>query len=267
MQMMQSDRPLVATHCQAGVFTITLDNPAMRNALGSAMLDALEAAMRLAHSSAERGESIVLVLRANGSAFCSGFDLGECVNDPVVLATFVRRLGALTAAIRAVRAVVIARVQGPALAGGCALVAASDIVLASEHATFGYPVHRIGVSPAVSLPTLMATIGFGAARALAISGDIVTARRACAIGLVHRVVADDTALANSADELVASLLTKGPAALRATKAWMNEVDGTAPTGTLGRRAHDAIEATAELCASSHSRALLAAFWSKRKDSA
>lgn len=229
------------------------------------MFDALERAVETARKCAQRGETIVVVLRSHGNAFCAGFDLNQCVCDPSLLASFVDRLGKLATSLRTLPAVVVARVHGPALAGGCALVAACDIVCASESATFGYPVHRIGISPAVSLPTLMATSGLGGARALTMSGEIVNARRARELGLVHFIATDEQSLHQLESDITESLIKKGPTALRATKQWLNEVDGTAPDGALGRRAFDATNATIALTREPEATSLLNEFWKSRND--
>ena len=262
--MISSEHPLVQTESEGRTFTITLNNAPMRNAMSTAMFDGLEDAIERAKASAQRDETLVVILRGAGKAFCSGFDLAECVNDNTMLEQFVRRLGEISSTLRTMPAIVIAQVQGPALAGGCAIVAACDIVCASDSASFGYPVHRIGVSPAVSLPTLMATIGFGGARSLALSGEIIDAQRAKALGLVQFVECDESALAGRVAALVDALLLKGPQALRATKMWLNQIDGTSPEGFLGSRVHDTIDATAKLCGENEVITMLQDFWSKRK---
>ena len=262
--MISSEHPLVQTESEGRTFRITLNNAAMRNAMSTAMFDGLEVAIERARASAQRDETLVVILRGSGKAFCSGFDLAACVNDNTMIEQFVRRLGELSSTLRSMPAIVIAQVQGPALAGGCAIVAACDIVCAADSATFGYPVHRIGISPAVSLPTLMATIGFGGARSLALSGEIIDAQRAKALGLVQFVECDESALAGRVTALVDALLLKGPQALRATKMWLNQIDGTSPEGFLGSRVHDTIHATAKLCGEKEAISMLQDFWSKRK---
>ncbi len=257
----------IRTTCHAGVYTITLDDPARRNALSTALFEQLESAFAGAHEAATCGSIVIVRLRATGPAFCSGFDLEECVRSEHTLGEFVRRLGALASAIRVLPAIVVAEVQGPALAGGCALVAACDIVCASTQATFGYPVHRIGVSPAVSLPMLLATIWCGRARTLALSGEIIDAARAKAIGLVAHLAPDHLALDALVSTLVQAACAKSPVALRATKLWLNELDGTLPTGQLGSRADAATEATAALCELADSRQLLSDFWRSRRNPA
>lgn len=270
----------------ARVMTITLADAQRRNALGVAMFDALERAVEGAMARARGGESHVLLLRAEGSAFCAGFDLAACVRDAATLESFIHRLSGIIVALRAMPAVVVAQVQGAALAGGCAILTGCDIVCAAERATFGYPVHRIGISPAVSLPTLVPALGAGAARELALLGEPVSASRAHQLGLVHRLHADTDALASVTAALVAALAAKGPAALRETKRWLSRLDGTDvgahgadvgahdAEGTGDRAAHAAAShdlevvraaaaASAALCAGEECRTMLAEFWSSR----
>ena len=246
------------------LLTVTLNDPRRRNALGTALFDSLERALDAVTASAGDEQPSVVVLAANGSAFCSGFDLEACVHDTALLPTLVDRLGRLTARIRALPAVVVAQVQGAALAGGCALVMSCDIVHASADATFGYPVHRIGVSPAVNLPVLLATAGLGAARRIALSGEIISANCAASLGMVHRIHADERTLHEEVAALAQSLCAKGPHALRATKAWLNQVDGTDSSGALGSAAARAAQATIALCSTSHSRSMLESFWQQRR---
>ena len=243
---------------------ITLASDRTRNALSIEMFAALEDAMTAAERTVREGRAIAVVLRAEGRAFCSGFDLGQSVADSATLVGFVTRLSALARRLREIDAIVVASVQGPALAGGCALVAACDVVIASQAASFGYPVHRIGVSPAVTLPTLLATAGVGGARQLALSGEIVDAVRAQALGIVHRVVADEAALRHAETSTLDTLASRGPHALRETKRWLNRVDGTARDGVLGSRTEAATTATANLCEGGEAREMLRTVWNARQ---
>ena len=262
------------------VMGITLADAPRRNALGAAMFDALERALEQASTRAQAGESHVLLLRAEGSAFCAGFDLAACVDDAATLESFIHRLSGLIVTLRSMPAVVVAQVQGAALAGGCAILTGCDIVWAAERATFGYPVHRIGISPAVSLPTLVPALGPGAARELALLGEPVSAARAHELGLVHRLHADTDALAAATESLVASLAAKGPHALRETKSWLSRLDGTdlgdgegtdaqrsaSPGARVSRdlaTVRAAAAASAALCADDECRAMLKEFWSSR----
>lgn len=262
------------------VMAVTLADAPRRNALGAAMFGALEDAIGRAQARARSGESHVLLLRSEGSAFCAGFDLGACVDDAATLESFIHRLSGVIVALRSMPAVVVAQVQGAALAGGCAILTGCDIVCAAGRATFGYPVHRIGISPAVSLPTLVPALGAGFARELALLGEPVTAARAAQLGLVHRLHPDTDALAAATEALVAALAAKGPCALRETKRWLSRLDGTDVGGPAGAGKGDsaargghasrdlevvraAAAASAALCAGDECRAMLKDFWSSR----
>lgn len=256
--------------------TLTLRDPQRRNAMGVRMFDALEACVADADARARSGAAHVLRIRAEGSAFCAGFDLSACVDDAAMLESFIHRLSGVIVALRAMPAVVVAQVQGAALAGGCAMLTGCDIVHAAAGATFGYPVHRIGISPAVSLPTLVPALGAGGARELAMLGEPVDAGRAQALGLVHAVHADADALTRACDALVESLAQKGPHALRQTKRWLSRLDGTdvdlSGSRTPSERAHadadlarirSAAAASAALCSGEECRRMLREFWNAR----
>jgi enoyl-CoA hydratase/carnithine racemase len=153
---------------------------------------------------------------------------------------------------------IIAAVEGPALAGGCALLSACDFVVVAEGALLGYPVHRIGVSPAVTTPTLLAAIGSGAARSLLFAGELLDAKRSVEIGLATRTAAAGEARRH-ARALAEALATKGHAAMRATKRWLNELDGTDRDDAFDRAAAVSVEVSE----GEEARAMLAAFWSSR----
>gem|GEM_PF-58409 len=262
--MTTDQRPQVISQRSGRLLTLTLNDPHRRNALGTALFDQLEAALDTVTPRVTDDAPSVIVLGAHGSAFCAGFDLEACVQDPDLLPIFVERLGQLTTRIRALPAVVIAQVQGAALAGGCALAMSCDIVHAAADATFGYPVHRIGVSPAVNIPMLLATAGLGGARRIALSGEIIQASQAKSLGMVQDVHADEHTLRSAVATLAESLCVKNPHALRTTKDWLNRVDGTDPTGSLGSAAGRAAQATIDVCRTTEARIMLESFWSQRR---
>jgi methylglutaconyl-CoA hydratase len=240
--------------------TVTLTDADRRNAMSAAMFDALESAIAAV---ARHETSVLLRIRGEGPAFCAGFDLGACVVDGgaegTLLASFIRRLSRLNRAIRRLRQVVVVEVQGAALAGGCAMLSACDFVCVAPDATLGYPVHRIGVSPAVSLPTLMQATG-GAARSLTLGGELIDGRTALRIGLATHCAESAERLPVLVDEIVERLLAKGPHALAATKAWLNELDGSDRDDAFERTA----EGSASLCGGAECRAMLTQFWNARK---
>jgi methylglutaconyl-CoA hydratase len=126
-------------------------------------------------------------------------------------------------AIQACPVPVIARVQGAALGGGMGLCAASDIVVATADATFGFTEAKLGIVPAVISTFVVPKIGESQARALFATGERFGAERAQRIGLVHDVVTDEADLDARVEALTAELRSAGPTALRAAKALVREI--------------------------------------------
>jgi enoyl-CoA hydratase/carnithine racemase len=206
----------------AAVARIGLDDPQRRNALGMEMFDALDGAIAAVRSS----EASVLLLHGRGRAFCAGFDLSAAERDPAIVADFIERLGELVMSLRRLPQVVVGAVHGAAIAGGCALVSACDVVVVSATAKLGYPVHRLGLSPAVSAATLMQAIGAGAARALMLGGQLIDGSAARRLGLAGVLVPTDEGVLPEAQALCEAVAGHGPHALRVTKSWLNELDGS-----------------------------------------
>ena len=246
---------LVRCSVDGRLATLVLANPERRNVLCNEMYDGIEEAL----STLEANPASVLRVRAEGTAFSAGIDLAAGVNDPTELERSLSRLGSIVARMRGLSAVVVAEVDGPALAGGCALVAAGDIVHASRNAVFGYPVHRVGLSPAVSTPTLTTMIGPGPARSLALSGEFIDAETALGCGLVHALFDDATALADAVDHLCQRLLSHPPEVLAETRRSFAELD-VEPGHSTAACALDATLATAR---NPEAIAMLTEFWSRR----
>lgn len=255
--------PLVEAVRHGRAVTVTLNDPPRRNALGHAMFDALDAALATAHEWAAAGadQALILRLRGAGPSFCAGFDLEACVGDDgqPVLASFLERLSSTVRALRRGPWVIVAEVQGAALAGGCALLSACDFVVVAESAQLGYPVHRIGVSPAVTAPLLSVAMGPGAARALLLSGELISGIEAMRRGLVTHAVADAD-LGPTVDSLCARLLRSGPVALLATRRWLDQLDDSDEND----RFDAALRASLSRCGSDESTQLLSAFWHSRR---
>jgi methylglutaconyl-CoA hydratase len=210
------------------VARLILDDPARRNALDEALLGSLCDAIDMVRLRPEIG---VLVLSGSGSAFCAGFDLARCADAPRAVEPLLRGLSACVRSMRELDIPVIARVQGAALAGGCALLTGCDFVVVARNAQLGYPTHRIGISPAVSIPSLVSRMG-PAARAMLVANELVDGDAAQRIGLATHCV-DADRLDAAVDALAASLCTKGPVAMRATKRWIREIEERG-AGDLGR---------------------------------
>jgi enoyl-CoA hydratase/carnithine racemase len=199
------------------------------------------------------------VIRGEGHSFSAGFDLAACVADPTALRDLVTELSRTVQALRALPIPVVCEVRGAALAGGCALLAGADFVIVSPDAQLGYPVHRIGVSPAVTMPALMANAGTGSARNITMGGSIHDGLSAVRAELATHCASTPESLAQECNTLVARLLSKGPVAMRATKCWVNELDGS----NDATRFHHAAEASAAAAEGDEFATMLRDFWQKR----
>lgn len=200
---------LVRVETGLGVATLTLDSPHNRNALSTPLMARLLDA--LAAAEADDGVRVV-VLSHTGPVFCSGADLKETAAG----GTPTGALGDVLAAIWECPKPVVARVGGPARAGGLGLVAAADIAICAEEATFAFTEVRLGVVPAVISAVVLPRLAPRAAAELFLTGDVFDGRRAAEIGLVTAA-----APARSLDDTVAAycagLVRGGPRALAGTK--------------------------------------------------
>jgi len=149
-----------------------------------------------------------------------------CVDNIEVLEIYILRLSKLIRTLRRVSVPVVVAAHGAAIAGGCAVLTGCDFVVGSKEAKYGYPVHQIGISPAVTIPTLFQKVGEGRARSLSLSGEIIYGSDAYAIGLLSHLEETDTQAIAIASALAMELSKKPPIALQATKRWLNELDGS-----------------------------------------
>lgn len=168
--------------------------------------------------------------------FCSGFDLAVVEADPSRLALR-RLLAGLSAAIRALRALpcpVVAAVQGGAIAGGCALLGGADVVISEPEARFGYPVVRLGISPAVSGRFLACAVGSGPARRLLLDPGLIGVSEAARLGLVHILTDTADGVQDRAIEAAIALAGKPREGVRATRKWLCAIEdalfGASETG-------------------------------------
>lgn len=182
------DQPaLVATQDAEGVRTITLDNPAARNALSDRMMSALCVALR---DAAADPAVRVVVLAANGPAFCAGHDLKELRANPSsdFHAALMDRCVELMLAIVRCPKPVIARVHATATAAGCQLVASCDLAIAAKEAKFATPGVNIGLFCSTPMVAISRNLSNKHAMELLLCGEMVDADTAWRMGLVNRVV-------------------------------------------------------------------------------
>jgi len=196
-----------------GVTTVTLDSPHNRNALSSGLIGELVDAL-----SAAAGDDAcrVIVLSHTGPVFCSGADLKETAAAFASGEVPAGRLGEVLVAIVDNPKPVVARVGGPARAGGLGLIAAADIAVCAADATFSFSEVRLGVIPAVISSVVLPRLAPRAAAELFLTGSPFHGRRAAAVGLVTAAVpAED--LDETVSGYVDALVRGAPQALAATK--------------------------------------------------
>jgi methylglutaconyl-CoA hydratase len=171
-----------------GVASITLNRPEKRNALNDALISDLKTALGQAnHDEAIRA----IVITGAGKDFCSGADLEalEKISKASVDGNIddARSMMELFMLMRALPVPVIAAVSGRALAGGCGLASACDIILASADSRFGYPEVKIGFVPAMVMAILRRNISEKRAFELVTRGEEISAEEGKRIGLVNQV--------------------------------------------------------------------------------
>jgi methylglutaconyl-CoA hydratase len=206
-----------------GVARVTLNRPEKRNALSTEMLEALrEVLQRAADDSTVR----IVLIRGAGVDFCAGLDLTEVLkfeDAPSALAS-ARRLGDLYIAMRRHPKPIVAAVHGRALGGGAGLATASDLIIATESAQFGYPEVKLGFIPAIVTTMLRRAVGERQAFELAVGGEPIGALQAQSIGLINRVypVAEFESAVN---QYVSALADKSAIAMSLTKNLLYQMDG------------------------------------------
>lgn len=230
-----------------GVAILTLDRPDRHNAFDEALLAELTSAL---DALATEPTLRVLVLTGAGRSFSAGADLGWMARaaalDEAGNLADAARLERLLRTLDAFPRPTIARVNGAAIGGGVGLVAAVDIAIAAEGATFAFSEVRLGLVAAVVAPYVRRAIGERQARRYLLTAERFTAAEAQALGLVHRVVPADDLDAGVA-ETVAQLQAGGPDALAASKALLGALRGedTDAVGALTARAIAERRASAE----------------------
>ncbi|HEY0400482.1 MAG TPA: enoyl-CoA hydratase-related protein [Blastococcus sp.] len=206
-----SDR-VVQVAVSRGVATLTLDSPANRNALSRA----LRAQLRDALAAALADDAVrVIVLDHTGQVFCSGMDLTEAAGGGAQ-DQGVREFPDLLESIWNSPKPVVAVVRGPARAGGVGLLAACDVVVAAEAATFAFSEVRLGLVPAVISAVVLPRMVPHVAHRLMLTGKVFDAAAAAAGGLVDLVVPDADVNAVLRAQLV-ELTAGAPSALAETK--------------------------------------------------
>lgn len=251
---------LILYDTRGAVATITLNRPDKRNALNADLVEALAGALR----KAEADEACrVVVITGAGSAFSAGADLEALRQLQSATAEDnqddSQRLADLFAQIYLHPKAVIARINGPAVAGGCGLAAVCDFSIASETAKMGFPEVRIGFIPAIVSAFVLRKLGETAARDMFLRGHLFSAREAAAERLITKAVPAeqlDADVASLADELASET---SPTAVGLTKRLMAEVGGL----DLHEALAHAVQVNASARSTADCRAGVSAFLEKR----
>ena len=209
----------------AGIARITLNRPEKRNALSPELIAGLSAALA---DSAHDANVRVVILTGAGQDFCSGADLAafdRAAEAGVLdLLETARALADVLLQMRHHPRPIVAAVRGRALAGGCGLATACDLVVAAESAKFGYPEVNIGFVPAMVMAILRRNISEKRAFELVSSGEIISSAEACSAGLINRVFPDSEFDAR-VNEYAASLAAKSASAISLSKNLLYHMDG------------------------------------------
>lgn len=218
-----SDR--VVVQIASGILTATLNRPDKRNAIDTVMIDDLLAVLERADL--EAGVRVVAI-RGAGRDFCAGMDLNELLASADHTLEQNRQAALHFANVfvrmRKLPKPIVALVHGRALAGGCGLATACDLILAAESAQFGYPEVQRGFVPAIVMTMLRRTVGEKLAFDLATTGRLLDGTEAAAAGLASRVY-EDADFEDQAGEVLRVLAEASPSALAFTKQQFYQLDG------------------------------------------
>lgn len=208
----------------AGVATLTFNRPEARNAMSIELLDA--SLNRLFELQSMQDQPTVLVITGAGKSFCAGMDLRRVLGDPEAPPQLLNRIADLGLTIRKLPQVTLAKVNGAAIGGGCGIACACDLVVTHAGAKLGFPEVDLGVCPAVVAPMLVRKIGAGRARSVLLSGGTMPGERAHELGIADHLAPSADELDATCDQIVSTLSSGGAAALAATKALLNDLDGS-----------------------------------------
>jgi len=245
---------LVHYYAADAVATLSLDSQHNRNALSRQLVSELFEHL----DRADTDEDVkAVVVRAEGRAFCSGADLSEASGDGMeqaagVLVDLQRRIVALSKPV-------VARVHGSVRAGGIGIVAASDIAISAEDATFAFTEVRLGLTPAVISLSVLPRMSDRAAARTFLTGEVFDGRAAASSGLVTTAVPAGR-LDDEVAEVCAALVKGNPQGLRETK----QLLGRPLLERIDAEASDLAALSARLFGSEGAKAAMLAFLDRKR---
>ena len=257
--MSDSDDVVLLNTTRDGVAVVTLNRPKVHNAFNPQVIEKLSDIFRTLRTA----DTVrVVMIDGAGPSFSAGADLAwmraaaekgprEDTGDTAEMLWRLHTLPQVT----------IALVHGAAMAGGCGILSACDIAIATKTASFALSEVRLGIIPAVISPYVIRAIGARAAHRYFLTAERFDTATAHALGLVHIVVDDNDALAKESERLVQQIFTCAPGAIAAAKELIGVVAGHPIDSHL--RA-DTSRRIAERRASDEAKEGLSAFLEKRK---
>lgn len=235
---------------------VLLDRREKKNALTPDMLENIRAAADAVHE--EGAATRALVLAGEGDAFCAGFDLSLCRDDALAMGALLTKLSLAVRTLRRMPIPVVVAAHGAAIAGGCALLGGGDVVVTDANAKMGYPVVRLGVSPAVTAPFLTLGVGHARTRERLLDPALISGTEALRIGVAHECVERAEEVRERSLAIATRLGGKPRFAVASTKRWLGEIEGVDVDERLDR----SLAVSMDLAGGEEERQRLAALWRK-----
>ncbi len=261
---MSETDPIILDASPAGVAVVLLNRPEKHNAFNADVIARLSDVFETLHAA---DDLRAVFIRAAGRSFSAGADLdwmqAAARYDHADNETDARALADMLHRLYHLPQLTVALVDGACMGGGCGLVAACDVAVASKGAMFRFSEVRLGLTPATISPFVIDAIGPRHARALFATGAAFDADEAHRIGLVHEVVEDAPALDRRAEALAAAAFDTAPGAVADAKALVRDVTHREIDASLANMTAKRI---ADRRASQEGREGLAAFLEKRRPS-
>jgi enoyl-CoA hydratase/methylglutaconyl-CoA hydratase len=255
-----SDTPTELVHldvtdgADGGVATITLDSPHNRNALSRQLVTELFERLE----TAERDDAVkVVLIRSSGRVFCSGADLSEATSQGMEQGA--REIVRLQRLIVTIGKPVVVEVGGPVRAGGIGIVAAADVAIASDDASFALTEVKLGLAAAIISLTVHHRMNPRAASLTTLGGEVFSGIEAAAYGLVTKAVPADR-LADEVQERCASLASGAAQGLRESKRILNHD----LLERIDTRGEEMAALSARLFASDEAKEAMTAFLNRKK---
>lgn len=240
-----------------GILTITLNRPHKRNAMNSALVSEIMAAVE----SVQDNSSIrAIVFRGAEGNFCSGGDISgmnmeQMDDDSVAKATweFNRVFGRMVTLVNSAPQIIVAVLEGAVMGGGLGLACISDVAIADKRAMFSMPETGLGIIPAQIAPFVVARIGLTQARRLALLGDRVDGEEAVRLGIAHFLTHSAEETGEKLETIKERIRSRAPNATAATKRLLFDVgvveheamlDAAADAFTAALRGDEGQEGTA-----------------------